>query len=289
MQGTIIKGIGGFYYVKVNNRVIECKARGKFRYDGLTPIVGDRVEISLNGEKGVIEKIFQRSSELIRPLVSNVTQAFVVFAAKNPDINMDLLNRFLVLCENNNIKAVVCLNKIDLCTKEELEDFKLLLNNIGYEVLPIKAKEGYNLDNLKERLKGNVTVLCGPSGAGKSTLLNKFSGRELMETGEVSKKLGRGKHTTRHSELIDVEEGFLVDTPGFSNIDITFIEEEDLMHCFPEFKEYNGGCKFSTCLHNKEPHCSVKDAVAKGNISDFRYNFYLKTLEEIQRGKKKKW
>ncbi|SFB26909.1 ribosome small subunit-dependent GTPase A [Clostridium frigidicarnis] len=289
MEGTIIKGIGGFYYVKTEIETIECKPRGKFRYDGLTPIVGDRVRISIEGGKGVIEEIFERSSELIRPLVSNVTQAFVVFAAKNPDINKDLLNRFLVLCEYNNIKANVCLNKIDLCSEEELRKFKEGLNNIGYELIPINAKEGYGLEKLNQKLKNNVTVLCGPSGAGKSTLLNKLTGKTLMETGEVSKKVGRGKHTTRHSELIEIEHGFIVDTPGFSNIDITFIDEYELQNCFPEFKDFNGKCKFSSCVHNKEPKCAVKEAVEGNKISELRYDFYIKTLEEIQRGKKRKW
>lgn len=287
MQGTIIKGIGGFYYVKVDEEIFECKARGKFRFNELTPMVGDRVDIKLEKGKGVIEKIHSRTSELFRPTVANVTQAYVVFAAKNPDINMDLLNKFLLLCEYNNIKAIVCLNKIDLCTKEEFENFKNILNNIGYEVIPIKAKEGIGIDELEERLKGNVTVLCGPSGAGKSTLINAFIGKEHMETGEISKKLGRGKHTTRHSELIAIEDGFLVDTPGFSNLDVTFIEEDQLQHCFPDFNEFIGYCKFSSCIHNKEPQCSIKKGVEEGKISEMRYDFYLKTLEEIMGGKKK--
>lgn len=287
MQGTIIKGIGGFYYVKADEEIFECKARGKFRFNELTPMVGDRVDIKLEKGKGVIEKIHPRTSELFRPTVANVTQAYVVFAAKNPDINMDLLNKFLLLCEYNNIKAIVCLNKIDLCTKEEFDNFKNILNNIGYEVIPIKAKEGIGIDELEERLKDNVTVLCGPSGAGKSTLINAFIGKEHMETGEISKKLGRGKHTTRHSELIDIEDGFLVDTPGFSNLDVTFIEEDQLQHCFPDFNEFIGYCKFSSCIHNKEPQCSIKKAVEEGKISEMRYDFYLKTLEEIMGGKKK--
>lgn len=288
MTGTIIKGIGGFYYVKIDDRVIECKARGKFRYKELAPVVGDKVDISINDDKGVIEKIHKRKSYLIRPTVSNVTQAFIVFAAKAPNINFDLLNNFLVLCEYNHIEAVICINKIDLCNKEEFSNIKNTFENIGYEVIDIKAKEGYNIDILKEKLKDNVTVLCGPSGAGKSTLMNSLSGKDLMEIGEISEKLKRGKHTTRHSELINMEEGFLVDTPGFSNIDISFIEEDDLQNCFPEFHEYEGRCKFSTCSHNKEPKCAVKDAVDTGKINLVRYNFYIKTLEEIRGGRKKR-
>lgn len=281
MEGIIIKGIGGFYYIKTDEGIIECKARGKFRYNSLKPMVGDRVTIKVENGKGVIEDIHERSSELIRPTVANVTQAFVVFAIKNPDINLDLLNRFLTLCEYNDIHAVVCLNKEDLCTEEEKENLKELINDIGYEVLFINAKEGKGFDALKERLEHNITVLCGPSGAGKSTLLNSFIDREHMETGSVSEKIGRGKHTTRHSELIDVDNGYLVDTPGFTTLDITFIDRDSLKYCFPEFNDYNNLCKFNGCNHYKEPKCAVKEAVEEGKINKLRYEFYIKTLEEI--------
>lgn len=281
MEGIIIKGIGGFYYIKTDEGIIECKARGKFRYNSLKPMVGDRVTIKVENGKGVIEDIHERSSELIRPTVANVTQAFVVFAIKNPDINLDLLNRFLTLCEYNDIHAVVCLNKEDLCTEEEKENLKELISDIGYEVLFINAKEGKGFDALKERLAHNITVLCGPSGAGKSTLLNSFIDREHMETGSVSEKIGRGKHTTRHSELIDVDNGYLVDTPGFTTLDVTFIDRDSLKYCFPEFNDYNNLCKFNGCNHYKEPKCAVKEAVEEGKINKLRYEFYIKTLEEI--------
>ena len=281
MEGIIIKGIGGFYYIKTDEGIIECKARGKFRYNSLKPMVGDRVTIKVENGKGVIEDIHERSSELIRPTVANVTQAFVVFAIKNPDINLDLLNRFLTLCEYNDIHAVVCLNKEDLCTEEEKENLKELINDIGYEVLFINAKEGKGFDALKERLEHNITVLCGPSGAGKSTLLNSFIDREHMETGSVSEKIGRGKHTTRHSELIDVDNGYLVDTPGFTTLDVTFIDRDSLKYCFPEFNDYNNLCKFNRCKHYKETKCAVKEAVEEGKINKLRYEFYIKTLEEI--------
>ena len=281
MEGIIIKGIGGFYYIKTDEGIIECKARGKFRYNSLKPMVGDRVTIKVENGKGVIEDIHERSSELIRPTVANVTQAFVVFAIKNPDINLDLLNRFLTLCEYNDIHAVVCLNKEDLCTDEEKENLKELINDIGYEVLFINAKEGKGFDALKERLEHNITVLCGPSGAGKSTLLNSFIDREHMETGSVSEKIGRGKHTTRHSELIDVDNGYLVDTPGFTTLDVTFIDRDSLKYCFPEFNDYNNLCKFNGCNHYKEPKCAVKEAVEECKINKLRYEFYIKTLEEI--------
>lgn len=288
MTGTIIKGIGGFYYIKTEEGIIECKARGIFRHNDLKPMVGDKVEIEVTNGKGVINSIHERTSELIRPTVSNVTQAYVVFAIKNPDINFDLLNRFLVLCEHNNIKAIVCLNKIDLCSEEERTNIKNIINNLGYEVLYINAKGQLGLDVLRSRLSDNVTVLCGPSGAGKSTLINALADKEHMETGEISEKLKRGKHTTRHSELIPVEDGFLVDTPGFSSLDLDFIEKDDLKYCFPEFIDYNEQCKFTGCNHYKEPKCAVKDAVEEGKISTLRYEFYIRSLEDIMR-RKIKW
>jgi ribosome biogenesis GTPase / thiamine phosphate phosphatase len=289
MEGKIIKGIGGFYYVKTIEGIIECKARGKFRHKDMKPMVGDSVDISVSNSKGVIEDIFDRTSELIRPTVANITQAFVVFAIKSPDINFDLLNRFLILCEYNNIKAIVCLNKVDLATEEEKEEVKKKINDIGYDVLFINAKKGEGIELLKERLKNNETVLCGPSGAGKSTLINTLINRIHMETGVVSEKIGRGKHTTRHSELIEIEDGYLVDSPGFSNIEIGFMEKEELRYCFPEFEEYNHNCKFRGCLHNKEPECAVKKALQESKINETRYNFYIRILEELLEGEKYKW
>ena len=288
MEGKIVKGIGGFYYVKTTEGIIECKARGKFRHKDIKPMVGDDVIIEVANGKGVIEDILDRSSELIRPMVANVTQAFVVFAIKSPDLNYDLLNRFLIICEYNNIKSIVCLNKKDLASEEEKEEVKKRINDIGYDVLFINAKKGEGIDLLKERLKGNVTVLCGPSGAGKSTLINTLINRTHMETGVVSEKIGRGKHTTRHSELIEIENGYLVDSPGFSNIGIDFMEKDELKFCFPEFEEYNLNCKFRGCLHNKEPECAVKKALSEGKINEYRYNFYIRILEEAE-GRKNKW
>ena len=286
MKGKIIKGIGGFYYVKTSEGLIECKARGKFRHKDMKPMVGDDVEIEVSNGKGIIEEIFERKSQLIRPTVANVTQAFVVFAVKNPDINFDLLNRFLILCEHNNIEAVVCLNKVDLVSEEEKEAIKQKIVDIGYDVLYINAKKGIGIEKLREKLDNNETVLCGPSGAGKSTLINTLTEKYHMETGEVSEKIGRGKHTTRHSELIDVVGGYIVDTPGFSTLEVNFIEKEDLRYSFPEFEEYNNLCKFRGCLHYKEPNCAVKEAVEEGKINKYRYDFYIRTLEEKMDGRK---
>lgn len=288
MEGKIIKGIGGFYYVKTKEGIIECKAKGKFRHKSLKPMVGDNVKIQVDRGKGVIEDIHKRESELIRPTVSNVTLAFVVFAVKDPDINFDLLNRFLILCETNNIEAIVCLNKIDLVSDEELEKICRMIDDIGYEVLFINAREEKGIEELRRRIEGNVTVLCGPSGVGKSTLINALANRNHMETGAISEKLGRGKHTTRHSELIEVNDGYIVDTPGFSTLEVNFIEKDELKYAFPEFREYNDLCRFRGCNHYKEPDCAVKNAVENKKINQPRYDFYIRTLEDIMKGRKYK-
>jgi len=281
MQGIIIKGIAGFYYVKTDEKVYECKARGKFRHEELSPLVGDQVVIDIQNGKGLITEIFPRSSKLIRPAIANVTQAIIVSAVKNPDFNTDLLNKFLVLCEANNLKAIICFNKIDLVTEEELVNKISFVKSIGYEVLCTKAKQGEGIEKIKKQLPGNVTVLCGPSGVGKSTILNSILGREAMETGEISEKAKRGKHTTRHCELLEIEGGYIADSPGFSSLDLGIIKKEDLQYCFPEFKEYQNNCRFSSCLHHNEPSCAVKKALEEKLINMNRYDFYIKTLEEI--------
>jgi ribosome biogenesis GTPase len=289
MKGTIIKGIAGFYYVKTeDSRLIECKARGKFRFDELTPMVGDMVEIAIDdNDKGVIDSVMPRKSQLTRPAVANITQALVVFAFKDPDINLELLNRFLVLCEYNDLKITVCMNKSDLDSGQNDKIIEMI-KSAGYDFLSLNAEKGIGTELVKEKLKDNITVLCGPSGAGKSTILNSIAGRTLMETGVVSNKLGRGKHTTRHSELIEVGGGFIVDTPGFSSLDIDFIKREDLMYSFPEFQDFIGKCRFTGCIHHKEPDCAVKKAVEQGIINPLRYDFYIKMLEEISNTRRNK-
>lgn len=289
MEGTIIKGIGGFYYVKVEDQIIECKARGKFRNKGMSPIVGDKVMLTVDNNKGAIEKIFKRKNELIRPLVSNITQAFVVFALRNPDINLDLLNKFLIQCELKNIKAIVCFNKIDLLEDYREDEAVKMIEGAGYEHVFLNAKKEVGLEIIKSKLKNNVTVFCGPSGVGKSTILNSIVGKKLMETGEISEKLKRGKHTTRHSELVEISGGFVVDTPGFSTLNLNVEEKEELKNYFPEFWEYEDQCKFTGCMHYKEPGCAVKKAVDDNIINKNRYEFYIKTLEEIIKGGKNKW
>jgi ribosome biogenesis GTPase / thiamine phosphate phosphatase len=246
------------------------------------------VEIAIDhNDKGVIDSVLPRKSQLTRPAVANITQALVVFAFKDPDINLELLNRFLVLCEYNNLKITVCMNKSDLNTGQNDKIIEMI-KSAGYDFLSLNAEKGIGTELVKEKLKDNITVLCGPSGAGKSTILNSIAGRTLMETGVVSNKLGRGKHTTRHSELIEVGGGFIVDTPGFSSLDIDFIKREDLMYSFPEFQDFIGKCRFTGCIHHKEPDCAVKEAVEKGVINPLRYDFYIKMLEEISNTRRNK-
>ncbi|CAB1243621.1 ribosome small subunit-dependent GTPase A [Clostridium sp. MT-14] len=281
MRGIIVKGIGGFYYIKTEYGVIECRARGKFRYDGLSPMVGDNVNINVEKNQGVIDKIYPRISQLKRPTVANITQVLVIFAFNHPKINEDLLNRILISCEYSNLEVIVCFNKMDL--PKESGEIEIIdrISSIGYEVLQLKAKEGYGIDTIREKLRGNVTVLCGPSGVGKSTILNSLCGEKLMETGKISKKLNKGKHTTRYSQLIELEGGFVVDTPGFSSLDTSDIPIEKLQYCFPEFMGFIGECKFTGCIHYREPKCAIKAAVEKGTISRERYDFYIKVLKEV--------
>lgn len=287
MQGIIVKGIGGLYYVDVEEKLYECKARGKFRHKGLKPMIGDEVIIEKDGLEGVIVDILPRKNELLRPAVSNVTQAFVVITSKNPDLNLELLYKFLLLCEYNRVNPIICFNKMDL-DEENSYVMGKILERVGYEVLYLKAKAGVGVEALKEKIKDNISVFCGPSGVGKSTLLNQVLGREAMKTGDISDKLKRGKHTTRHSELVRVEHGFLVDTPGFSSLEIDFIPKDELKYLFPEFEPYEHDCKFNNCMHNKEPGCLVKAALQEGKIVEDRYNFYIKTLNDLtNRGNKK--
>lgn len=279
MLGLIIKGIDGFYYVKSSNAVYECKARGKFRFSGLSPMIGDKVDISVKNGSGNIEKIYERSNFLIRPAVSNVSQAFIVFSVKNPEINTELLNKLMLMCDYKKLHIVICFNKIDLDGNFLNTEIYKMARSTGYDVALISAKKDPDLTELKCILKDNVTVLCGPSGAGKSTLINNLSGRNVMETANISEKIKRGKNTTRHSELIDAGGGFLIDTPGFSSMNLDFVTKDNLQCYFPEFKSYIGTCRFTGCFHYKEPDCSIKEAVLNGDIHKIRYDFYVKILE----------
>lgn len=287
MQGKIIKGIAGFYYIYAEDgNVYECKAKGIFRKDNFKPLVGDNVEITVLNEEekeGSVTSILPRRNSLIRPAVANVDQAFLIFAMENPKPNFLLLDRFLVMMKQQEIPAVICFNKKDVGEKEEMEKLYEIYTGCGYRVVLSSTYEGEGMDEIHEILKGKTTVVAGPSGVGKSSITNCMQGEVQMETGEISKKLKRGKHTTRHSQVIPVEKNtFLVDTPGFSSLYLTDMKEEELRDYFPEFVMYEPQCRFQGCMHIHEPGCAVKKALSEGKISQQRYDNYLALYEELK-------
>ena len=292
INGKIIKGIGGFYYVDTEKGLYECRARGIFRKNKITPLVGDRVSISVVDEenkKGVVEEIEERDTELVRPPIANVDKALIVFAIKNPAPNLSLLDRFIVLAEKENLEIVIVFTKVDLDADGELlEELKSIYEVSGYKVIPVSNKLKLNIDKIKEELKENTVVFAGPSGVGKSSLLNEVDKNFELKTGEVSDKIKRGKHTTRHAELLKLECGGMVaDTPGFSSLTLDDIDESELKEYFIEFDKYDD-CRFgSRCIHENEPSCAVKEAVENGDISKKRYESYIQLLNEIRSGKRR--
>lgn len=292
INGKIIKGIGGFYYVDTEKGLYECRARGIFRKNKITPLVGDRVSISVVDEenkKGVVEEIEKRDTELVRPPIANVDKALIVFAIKNPSPNLSLLDRFIVLAEKENLEIVIVFTKVDLDADGELlEELKSIYEVSGYKVIPVSNKLKLNIDKIKEELKENTVVFAGPSGVGKSSLLNEVDKNFELKTGEVSDKIKRGKHTTRHAELLKLECGGMVaDTPGFSSLTLDDTDESELKEYFIEFDKYDD-CRFgSRCIHENEPSCAVKEAVENGEISKKRYESYIQLLNEIRSEKRR--
>lgn len=283
-KGVIVKGIGGFYYVDTDEGIYECRARGKFRIKNITPLIGDHVEIEGDPKslKGYIISISERKNQLIRPTVANIDQVIIVFAAKKPDINMTLMQKFLVYSEYKKLNVVVCINKIDLDDDESYLDVVEMLESIPYKVVTTSVKESIGIEQLEEILKDKISVFAGPSGAGKSSLLNSIQPGLALKTGDLSKKIDRGTHTTRHAELIKLEKGGMVaDTPGFTSFDIGELELSMLPGCFPEFEGYKT-CYFQNCIHDKEPQCGVKDAAAEGKINKIRYDFYISLLRDLK-------
>lgn len=291
MQGKIIKGIAGFYYVHVaGSGVYECKAKGIFRKDGVKPLVGDDVEMEVTHEKdmeGNIMRILPRKNELVRPAVANIDQALVVFAVTKPKPHFNLLDRFLVMMETKEIPAILCFNKADIAGDAEIAGLKAVYENCGYLLIFTSAKKEENIDRLKELLQGKTTAAAGPSGVGKSSLINRLQSGVKMETGSISRKIERGKHTTRHSELIMLgDESYIMDTPGFSSLYAGNMEKEDLKYCFPEFAPYEGKCRFNGCGHIHEPGCAVKQAADEGKIHRIRYEDYVMMYRELQERKR---
>ncbi|WP_416198089.1 MAG: ribosome small subunit-dependent GTPase A [Sporanaerobacter sp.] len=286
LEGIIVKGIGGFYYVKTSDGIYECRARGVFREKNITPLVGDKVIIREKtvDKTGYIEEILERKTELHRPPVSNVTQAVIVMSIKNPNPNLWLLDRFLLLAEKENLNITIVFNKVDLEEKSKINDFIDIYSKAGYRVITTSCKNLKGVEELKSILKGNITVFAGPSGVGKSSLINKIQPGLELKTGEISDKTKRGKHTTRHVELMELDiGGYILDTPGFSSLNIDFIQNvEDVQCYFKEIKKYSHMCRFNSCMHISEPECEVKRQVEKGNIAKIRYENYLSFVDEIK-------
>jgi len=281
IQGTLMKGYGGFYYVYTDGRVWECSLRGRFRVKKQDFIPGDNVLILPGtGNKATIEKVLERKNLLTRPTIANVDQVFLVFACKTPDPDYNLLDRLLVQAGKARLSVSIIFTKSDLI--EGIEDPTIeYYRSVGYNVFRISNKTGEGTSDVKALLKGHLTVLAGPSGTGKSSLINTLSAASKAKTGEVSAKIGRGKHTTRHVELISVAGGLLADTPGFSSLFLPEMKREELQNYFPEFKDFSAGCKFKSCLHDREPVCAVKEAWKNGALLASRYQHYLQFLQEV--------
>jgi ribosome biogenesis GTPase len=288
LSGVVVKTYSSYYYVQSGDKVTTCTLRGRFKKERFSLLVGDEVVYSATGEdKGVIEEITPRRSMLKRPMVANVEQVVLTFAAVNPDINTALMDRFLVLAESSGLEIVLCINKIDLADISELTPSIEIYRSIGYPLILTSVKTGGGIDELREKLFDRITVFAGPSGAGKSSLLNAIQPGLALVTGEVSHKIGRGKHTTRYAELMSLAGGgFVVDTPGFSLTEFSDVSESDLAHFFPDIIAVAPGCKFTTCLHLREPQCAIKQAVTDGHIARERYKSYLDVLQEIRENKK---
>lgn len=296
MQGKIIKGIAGFYYVYGEDEMLyECKAKGIFRKDNQKPLVGDNVEITVLDEQehtGNLIRILPRKNSLIRPAVANVDQAVVIFAAAKPNPNFNLLDRFLIMMEYQHIPAVICFNKTDLIDETEMENLIRAYKTSGYRVLFTSAKEQDGVEKIRQILKGKTSTVAGPSGVGKSSLINLLAPQAEMETGAISEKIERGRHTTRHAQVIPVpmedgsEDTYIIDTPGFSSLSVEFYEKETLGTLFPEFQQYEPYCRFRGCSHISEPDCGVKEALEEGKISKIRYDDYVEIYQEVQNRRK---
>lgn len=290
MQGRIIRGIAGFYYVHTPEwGILECKAKGIFRKNKLKPLVGDFVEVTCLEEegKGNINQVLERKNELIRPAVANIDQTLVIFAVTKPEPNFNLLDRFLVIMEQKKLPCILVFNKCDLAESSAMSKIEKIYQASGYETLFVSAKDGKGISDLKAKLKGKVTAVAGPSGVGKSSIINQLQTGVSMETGEISEKIQRGKHTTRHTELILIEEdSFILDTPGFSSLAVFEFEKEKLEEFYPEFGEFGSRCRFLPCSHTHEPDCEVKNAVDRGEINEVRYQNYLQIYREMKEKKK---
>lgn len=298
MRGKIVKGIAGFYYVHVERResgeskpaVYECKAKGIFRKENRKPLVGDDVELDVLDEAnhlGNIREILPSRSRLIRPAVANVDQALVIFSIVRPKPNFNLLDRFLIMMGQQNIPCIICFNKKDIDVGDEGQEYERIYRNCGYRTISVSAAQGSCIDSLKDMLLGKTTTVAGPSGVGKSSIVNCLQSETVMETGQISARIERGRHTTRHTELLAAGENtYILDTPGFSSLGLFDLEKEELARFYPEFAAYEKDCRFTGCSHIAEPVCGVREAVKNGNISGMRYENYCLLYQELKEIKK---
>ena len=288
MKGKIIKSIAGFYEVHTPEAVYRCRAKGIFRALGKKPLVGDDVEIDITDTvsvpmEGNVRALFPRKNELVRPNVANVDQALLLFAITHPAPSYNMLDRFLITMQERKLDAILCFNKKDIASPEEISELRQTYEACGCTVLFISSYIPESLEEIRGILRGKTTVLTGPSGAGKSTLINVLCPGANMQTGELSRKIRRGKNTTRHVELLAAgKDTYLVDTPGFTSLWLQDIEP-DRLHCYyPEFEQWERDCRFSGCVHINEPDCAVKDALARGQISRIRYRNYCELYDELR-------
>lgn len=291
MQGIIIKGIAGFYYVHIQEQgIFECKAKGVFRKEQKKPLVGDQVTIDCIDEeqkKGIIIQIHSRFNRLIRPAVANVDQVLVVFSMTKPTPNFNLLDRFLIMMQQEDLPVVICFNKEDLVSFKECEYVERIYSNACKEVIFSSAQNEEGIERIKKCLYGKTTTIAGPSGVGKSSIINLLQSGIVMEIGAISEKIARGKHTTRHSELLTINENsYIMDTPGFSSLGLFELEKEELHRYYPEFLEYEQECKYNSCSHIHEPQCAIKEAVEKGLLHSVRYENYKLLYRELQEKRK---
>ena len=285
MTGKIVKGIAGFYYVYCKDKgLFECKAKGVFRNKKIKPLVGDKVELDILDEDkflGSIVKVLPRNNYLLRPEVANVDQAVIIFAVKNPDPNLNLLSRFLIRMEKEGVDTLICFNKEELMPESYCQELAAIYANSGCRILFTSTYEKTGMEELRKEIEGKTTVFAGPSGVGKSSIINYIYPDAYMQTGDISDKIKRGKHTTRHSELFRVQDDtYILDTPGFTSLHLEEFDKDELRYYFHEFEEYEGKCRFHGCIHVNEPDCAVKKAVSDGQIHKVRYEHYMELYQE---------
>lgn len=281
LKGTIVKGIGGFYYVDTETGIIECRARGKFRKNDVLPMVGDKVIVETNDQiQGSVKEIEQRLNFLVRPAVSNIDNLLIVAAITNPAPDTALIDKMLVIAAKKGIRGALCINKIDLDKASDAQKLKECYEKAGYRVFVTSAEKGEGVEELKKALSGKITAFAGLSGVGKSSILTIITGKEL-ETGDTS-RIERGKHTTRHVELMKLDDGYVFDTPGFSQLEVDDIKASELGEYFPEINNLEGQCRFRGCSHITEPECAVKDALEEGLLAQSRYDSYVKMYEKLK-------